>query len=118
MSPRKDSPAEDIFVGDPRFPDRPDSPEFWRLSEIVRRLDEVSMISEASARDFFGQLHQDIGMTDGGQALIYMARGRVKHAVPHNFMSTESRQLLEAIWLDAFVMGALWSKAEPLNPNE
>lgn len=106
MSPN-DDPIHDI---DPRFPDRPNTPEFWLLSKIVNELDDGAALNGADIRPFMERLHRGLGITDRGAGVGYIAPGRIKHALGHNFVSPETLQLMESIWYDAFVVGACFAK--------
>lgn len=84
---------------DPNFPDRPDHPDFWRLSEAVMHNDTMAD-NGASVQDILG----DLGIADAN-SVGYMAGQRVMRAVHHNFLSEEVRALFTSLYLDAFALG-------------
>lgn len=81
---------------DPRFPDRPDHPDFWRLSRAVIANDTLAdkgMPIEA--------ILVSRGL-DNIESLRYMAEQRVLRAFGHNFISTDAKALMVSLYMDAF----------------
>lgn len=86
---------------DPRFPDRPDTPDFWRLSETVLEQDGRSV---EGGEDPFTIADVD------QKSITYMARHRVAMAfggapIPTNVLTT-----IIALYVDAFTVGRGFEK--------
>lgn len=86
-------------LNDPRFPDRPNTPEFWRLVEI-------GLAHDATSVEHKGTQSVINGMVDE-QTLIYYARHRLGTAFgPQMSTFTRDQQILVmAVYLDAFAKG-------------
>lgn len=92
---------------DPRFPDRPQSPDYWRIAEVVNQ--------------------QDAQFTEGGQdmpqivadivdeaALTYMAMNRallVQQLAGRPRQDPMLTQMLASVWVDAFTAGVRFQQA-------
>lgn len=74
------------------FPDRPDHPDFWKLSEIVLQLDGRAMEDES---DFASTL---ASMMDP-KSLCYMARQRAMRLLERGLVS------LTSLYIDGFAAG-------------
>lgn len=88
---------------DPRFPDRPDHPDFWRLSKAVIANDDA-----ADQGVPIEKIMTDLGIDP--KSVQYMAEQRMLRALGHNFVSPQAKVLLMGLWIDAFVAGVgFWS---------
>lgn len=86
---------------DPRFPDRPNVPEFWRLSEVVCGLDEEIDTGTPLVEVTERVIPMDV--------LTYMAKQRVMRVVGP-LVPDEVLITLASIYLDGFVSGANYAK--------
>ena len=86
-------------LNDPRFPDRPNTPEFWRLVEIGLAHDATSVETRGTQSVINGMVDE--------QTLIYYARHRLGTAFGDELKKLTSRQqiLVLAVYLDAFAKG-------------
>lgn len=89
-------------LNDPRFPDRPNSPEFWRLVEVGLRHDGVS--AEVGQAAIEQVIEQYIPYRDA----LYYARQRLGTAFGPSFevLPSHLQAMITATWLDAFCKGA------------
>ena len=82
---------------DPRFPDRPQHPDFWKLSEIIVKLDHIAETEGWEAA--MGTVPVDI------RSMVYMARQRA--AMAQDMLSPgDEKERLAILWMDAFAAGA------------
>jgi hypothetical protein len=87
-------------LNDPRFPDRPNHPDFWRLAE-------VGMAHDADAIEKRGGLQQVIASIIDERSLLYAAEHRLGNggALTPGMSSMQKARLM-AIFVDAFCLGA------------
>lgn len=83
---------------DKRFPDRPQSQDFWRMSEVILRIDGAS--------DEGGQRVEDILGVDMA-ALMYVIAERIK--MVHDKLPPQYREA--ALYMDAFALGKGFAEA-------
>lgn len=82
-----------------RFPDRPDHPDFWKLSEAVLWLDGRANEGHQSAPEIAAEFIDP-------DALQYVARHRVAMARQTLGFQNEAEFVVSlAMWTDAFVAG-------------
>ena len=86
---------------DPRFPDRPQHPDFWRLIEVILRLD--GEVTEGAR-----PIDEVMAETVDSGSLIYAAKQR---ALMLANGSPEGMAVLTALWAEAFLAGAEFQKA-------
>lgn len=80
------------------FPDRPDHPDFWLLSEALIGQD-AQVETGQSVPDVIGR-YADVA------SLMYVAEQRALRMVPGSGPAAEALRLrFTAVWLDAFVAG-------------
>lgn len=96
---------------DPNFFNRPDHPDFWRLSRLVRKHDEDDAAFEAV-----------VGAVVDLDSALYMADQRALRSMamlPTFDAATpaQRRALLGALYLDAFMLGAAFAKDKAENPD-
>jgi hypothetical protein len=92
---------------DPRFPNRPDHPNFWRLSKAV--------IANDDAADHgvpIETIMANLGV-ESPESVEYMAEQRVLRALGHNFVSPQAKAMLMGLWIDAFVAGVGFTQQKP-----
>jgi hypothetical protein len=90
-------------LNDPRFPNRPSHPDFWRLVEVINHLDGEATEGHKSLEDILGQ---DIDL----DSLFYMADQRVlRSRIPN---SPVLRYAALALYLDAFALGYHYAKED------
>jgi hypothetical protein len=94
--------TDDEFIDplrDRRFPDRPQSETFWKLSEILLKHDGAA----SEGDDVESVIHDYI---DDEDALIYMATHRAMRVTS----DPDTRALLAALFIDGFMAGAAFAK--------
>lgn len=84
---------------DERFPHRPQSQDFWRLSEAVLQVDGQADEGDETFEQIVSKLI-DI------EALTYMATSRMSLGL----LRTNSKLDLSSAWLDGFVVGLLFQQ--------
>lgn len=91
---------------DPRYPTRPNTETFWRISKIVsehdRRIDE----DKAMPSEVVASLDLDPG------SVKYVASQRILRAIGVNPPRDETSlaALIQAVWVDAFAAGVAFEK--------
>jgi hypothetical protein len=95
---------------DPNFPDRPDTPDFWRMSETVLYLDgEVQEGGKSVPEIHDGRVDLE--------SLVYTAEQRVNGLLTDLFglslfeLPNEIRAALGTVYMGAFLHGVLFQKA-------
>lgn len=88
---------------DPRFPDRPQTQDFWRLSEIA--LDHDG--DPRSVEDIIGEVIDH-------DSLVYMVHQRVGRLVSN----PDLEAILGGVALDAFMLGAKFIQRGGHRPDE
>lgn len=92
----------DDLLHDPHFPDRPNHPDYWRLSEIVLQLDAQTLVDEVSIED---QVAKDVNI----DSEFYIAVGRAlrfRAKMDGPIMSpTEFTAFCTALWTEGFLVG-------------
>lgn len=89
---------------DPNFPDRPQSPEFWRISEIVLELDA----GDKSMTEVIGSEMPSF------EDVAYPASNRCHH-IATLFDINPSLQVkagLMAAWMEGFIVGKRFSERQ------
>lgn len=92
---------------DERFPNRPDTPDFWRLSRVLRKLDKIvdTSISDAEREAAYEATIAENGIT--ADVLSYVA---VQRAL--RLTGGAGSTKLAAAWVDGFIAGAEYAKSE------
>lgn len=90
-------------LNDPRFPNRPSHPDFWRLVDSVNYLDGEALEGGRSPANIVGQ-YIDLG------SLIYMAGQRVLRT--HTRFTKEQNAAVIGLYMDAFALGCRYTKEE------
>jgi hypothetical protein len=88
---------------DPRFPDRPQHPDFWRLSDVVLQLDGQATEGDRTIPEIM------TGLVDP-ESLTYVALNRAGLLCQHLGLPESIRPALAATWLDAFAAGVSFEK--------
>ena len=100
----------DFMDGD-KFPNRPDVPEFWHLSEIV--LGNDAEASEKGSAGLLGVIEKIIPI----EVLQYMATQRAliqMHRVFHSkYDELNVPMMMSAAWIDGFAAGAKYGQKYP-----
>ena len=97
---------DDLLPPDPRFPNRPHTLDFARLSSAAGEQDAV-----ADMLDVTEALECDM------ESLMYMAEARMKK-VGLGFSRPETRIMLFALYFDAFQLGVGFQKRGGHRPDE
>lgn len=84
---------------DPRFPDRPDSKDFWRLSDVAIEIDRKAE-SGMAAPDIMADL---VDM----QAVMYLVENRLNLARKQLDLNIIMGQ---AAWMDGFAIGLMFQQ--------
>ena len=98
-------------LNDPRFPDRPNTPDFWRLSEVSLAHDAAS--EDQSIGDIIADLVDE-------PSLMYLASQRMGNAfnITPAAVGPELWVIFMGLYLDAFCKGVSFEKAGGHRPNE
>jgi hypothetical protein len=86
---------------DPRFPNRPNHPDFWMMSKAVISLDTASDTGVSFA-DTVGDIDID--------SLAYMAQQRALRAATILATPVTRESRIMATWLDGFMVGVKFQK--------
>lgn len=81
------------FLNDPRFPDRPNHPDFWRMVDGVLRLDGES------DEHTFTEIVSPIVDVD---SVLYLATQRV--------LRGRGDGSIAPVWIDGFLVGVLYQQ--------
>lgn len=83
-------------MSDPQFPNRPDHPDFWLISQTLIDLD-------AQMDNHTSPFTDTVGRVVDPQSLMYAAQQR---ALRSGVQNPGVRMKVEAAWMDAFMAGA------------
>jgi hypothetical protein len=86
-------------LNDPRFPKRPQHPDFWRISEVVLQNDGASAEGKQP-------LEETVKDTVDLESLTYFAMQRGGMACQRARLPESLAPVLGSIWIDAFMAGA------------
>lgn len=94
------------FGDDEQFPDRPDTLDFWRLSESVLKQDGKASETNESFHTVLAEL-VDV------ESIVYMSEQRATFLIHHTGIpySEVLKGLLMTVYLDAFTTGVNFQKA-------
>lgn len=93
------------FLDANKFPNRPDHPDFWRLSDCVLRLDGASQ--EATDNAFESALADTCDET----SLLYMGAQRVlRMCAAIGIADREQIAAVLAVWCEGFIVGSRFEK--------
>jgi hypothetical protein len=88
---------------DPRFPDRPDHADFWKLSRIILYMD-----ADAETYDGFERLVDEAGVDH--RSLSYVAMQRALRSHGGDISDPDAVVRTAAVWIDGFITGNRYSK--------
>lgn len=94
---------------DPRFPDRPQTPDFWRLSEILHRVDATATEPTRPGHP----LEVVIGDIADFDSAIHLSNHRVRRLCDQTFGPDTAAIIIasvQAAWLDGFAVGAMFER--------
>lgn len=89
------------FFADPDYPDRPQHPDYWRLSEVLHKMDGDSTEGGKPADEIIASFADP-------DSVAYAARQR---SLMMQKMTGIPAEVLEVVWLDAFTAGVSFEKA-------
>lgn len=92
----------DLFGG---FPNRPDHPDFWKLSNVVLWMDGA-----CEDEGGFKRVMAEAGVD--ARSLVYMAHQRAMRA--YNGTDQATLMALTAVYLDAFLAGVHFVKRDAI----
>ena len=99
---------DDLIPPDPRFPDRPHTLDFARLSSAISEQDAVA---EALG------LEEALGVDP--DSLLYMAEARIQKALLYGVsIDAPSSVILQSIFFDGFQLGVGFQKRGGHRPTE
>lgn len=102
-------------LNDPRFPNRPNTPDFWRLSEVALAHDAAVDLEDGGRplADVIAELVDE-------PSLIYLASQRMGNAfdISPRSVGPELWVIFLGLYLDAFCKGVSFEKAGGHRPNE
>jgi hypothetical protein len=90
-------------LNDPRFPDRPTHPDFWRMSEIILQQD-------GDATEGGQSVEEIVKETVDMQSLSYFAMQRAGKQLQNAGLPEALMPVVAATWMDAFLAGATFQK--------
>lgn len=86
-------------LNDPRFPDRPQHPDFWRISEVVLQNDGQADEGEMPVQDI---LKDTVDL----ESLSYFAMQRAGMNCQRLGLPDALKTVIAGAWMDAFFAGA------------
>jgi hypothetical protein len=86
-------------LNDPRFPERPTHPDFWRMSEVVLQHD-----GEATEDNL--PMEEIVKDTVDLESLTYFAMQRAGTYCQAMGLPKDFETLVGSVWMDAFMAGA------------
>lgn len=88
------------------FPDRPDTPEFWRLSKVL-------LANDALVTEDGKTLEQAMDGVIDPAVLAYVTKHRVAKGMSETKLgwSKEFWAMAQALWFDAFIAGVRYAEA-------
>lgn len=90
-------------LNDPRFPERPTHPDFWRMSEVILQHD-----GEATEGD--QSMEEIVKDTVDLQSLTYFAMQRAGTSCQKMGLPEALAPALASVWMDAFLAGTKFQK--------
>lgn len=95
-------------LNDPRFPNRPSHPHFWKITEIINYQDGEATEADRSAPDIVGEIADP-------DSVAYVAQMRARRLVQSMHRNSASgarlEMMLAAMWLDAFTTGVRFGQS-------
>ncbi len=93
---------------DPRFPRRPDHPDFWRLSKLAIAQDA----RVENAQDGVAMLRQMLAEIGDPASIDYTAENRVGLGLQKMGVAVSDRMeiIMRAVWTDAFRLGFAYAE--------
>lgn len=83
-------------MSDPNFPDRPNHPDFWLISQVL-------IDTDAQMDNNTSPFEDTVGRVVDPKTLLYVAQQR---GIRSGIQNPGVRMKLEAAWMDAFMAGA------------
>lgn len=97
---------------DPRFPHRPDHPDFWAIAEISRDLnDTIASSAQANGRTTDEEFSHRVSAEIDIQSLSYQAVQRARLALGLSGDAPTNRETirLASVYMEAFLIGVKYS---------
>jgi hypothetical protein len=94
-------------LNDPRFPNRPQHPDFWALVSAVNYLDGEALEGGRSVRDIIRQYVDE-------QSLAYISQQRLMRALTAdpNAPSFDFRAIALSLYMDGFAVGCQFTREQ------
>lgn len=96
-------PDDMSFLDANQFPDRPDHPDFWRLSKIV-------LANDAAAREDHTPIPEIVGQYIDYPSIEYFAMSRMGQLITQMGLPPALIPVLASTWFDAFTTGVQFAK--------
>jgi hypothetical protein len=90
-------------INDPRFPDRPQHPDFWRLVSAVNYLDGEATEGDRPTQDILAQYVD-------GDSLVYLAQQRFLRALEAMGDDLNVQDFGLVLYMDAFCLGVQFTR--------
>lgn len=98
--------SQDPFV-DPRFPDRPQTPDYWRIVEVVNQQDGRYTEDGQEMPQIVADIVDEKAVTYMAMNRALMVQKLAGAAQPDDTLT----QVLASVWVDAFTAGVRFEKA-------
>lgn len=92
-------------LNDPRFPNRPQHPDFWRLVSAVNYLDGEATEGGRSTQDILAQYVD-------AESIAYLSQQRFMRALEAAGGDLDFRAIALSLYIDAFALGCQFTKEE------
>jgi hypothetical protein len=93
---------------DPRYPDRPDSPDFWALSEALLHNDSIEQAEDIGA-EYERRVSEVIDL-DVLHYVVVQRLMRVKERDHHRHNDDKAEAWFSAAWVDGFMAAVEYMK--------
>lgn len=106
---------------DPKYPDRPDHPDFRRMSEVIMEMDSNQQFTPRRRAAYVALDRPEPARFNPFQGIVdpasvsYMAEARVAMGLKHfreGLLRTDKLdELMQALWMEAFACGVKFQQA-------
>lgn len=98
---------------DERFPDRPQTPDFWRMVDVVNKLDGDATEGGKSMPEILAGLVDTASLMYMAEQKSVQARKTLAWQARHLVPALETPELavaIQGLWMNAFAAGALFQR--------
>lgn len=96
----------DDLMNDPRFPDRPEHPDFWRLVSAALKHDGDASESDKSIEEIIGELIDPA-------SLLYMCEQRAAVMAQRMGLAPAGQAVVNAALIDGILTGIHYERHKP-----